>query len=275
MTMGDRSNLKRVLIIHPEGNTFNNPSLKCIVDLLLHNGYEIDVRYADTGLPMPVYKGVRFLPYGYAIRKLKGFITNWLCSQILTKIAVLIEHWFYYHKYSFVIGVDREGLIQASILHKINNTPVVFISFEIMFENETSARFKSLERLASKNASLWIVQDDTRAACLIRENQLQESTKFLLPLASAGIGKATSDRLRDKLNIPRDKKTAIIIGSVTGWSMTNEILRTIPDWPEDWVLIVHERYGKTREILSTQMSSMAELIDKKIFIKNFIKNKKN
>ena len=45
--------LKRVLIIHTDGNSFNNPSLKCIIDLLLEKGCEIDLRYPKSDAPMP------------------------------------------------------------------------------------------------------------------------------------------------------------------------------------------------------------------------------
>ena len=83
-----------------------------------------------------------------------------------------------------------------------------------MFEDETSARYKSLEKEASKNVAAWIVQDEVRAEQLQRENLLDPSNKILLPLASAGVGVAKTDRLRDRLGIPHDKKVAIVIGSL-------------------------------------------------------------
>jgi hypothetical protein len=45
--------LKNVLIIHTDGNSFNNPSLKCIMDLLLEQGCKIDLRYPKSFAPMP------------------------------------------------------------------------------------------------------------------------------------------------------------------------------------------------------------------------------
>ncbi len=258
--------LKNVLIIHEEGNSFNNPSLKCIIDLLLSKGCEIDLRYPRRHAPMPAVKGVRFLPFGNTLRRFKSVASNILCFEPLIFLSVLVEKLILYKKYDLIIGVDRLGLIEASILNVITKTPYIFLSFEISFASETSHRFKSLEKRASKNVSLWIVQDEVRAQHLQFENQLQESNKFLLPLASASVGALKIDRLRDQLGIPADKKVAITIGSVSKWSMTGLILKCIVDWPDDWVFVVHERYGRTSELLKNEVASFKELLGHKIYI---------
>jgi hypothetical protein len=135
-----------------------------------------------------------------------------------------------------------------------------------MFEAETSSRYKSLERRVSNSVSLWLVQDDVRAQQLEAENGLQSARKMLLPLASAGLGSPQDDRLRDTLGVPPDKHVAIMIGSVEGWSMAGRILRSVADWPEDWVLIVHERYGRTRVSLGSDFASIEPLIGRTIFL---------
>jgi hypothetical protein len=116
--------------------------------------------------------------------------------------------------------------------------------------------------------SLWIVQDEVRAQQLQFENVLQSSNKFLLPLASAGVGSAKAERLRDRLGIPEEKKVAIVIGSVYGWSMISQIIKSVVNWPEEWVLIVHERYGQTSELLSAEVAAVENLLNCKIFISN-------
>lgn len=258
--------LKRILIIHTDGNSFNNPSLKCIIDLLLEKGCQIDLRYPKSYALMPPYEGVRFLPFGKVIQRLKLIISARVCSWPLVFLSVFVENFFFYKKYDLIIGVDRQGLIEASALNKITGTPHIFISFEIMFESETSARYKSLERIASMGVAGWLVQDKVRAEQLQNENGLDPNKKILLPLASAGMGCPKATRLRDHLGIPGDKKVAISIGSVSGWSMTNQILKSVVDWPEDWVLIIHERYGRTSENLKGELAALTHLIGRKIFI---------
>ena len=260
--------LKRILIIHPEGNSFNNPTLKCIIDLLIQRGCEIDLRYKSFYAPMPALDGVKLLPYKKTLSRVKTVLVNKVCVKKLIFLYVLLEKLFLYkNNYDLIIGVDRQGLIEADMLSKITSTPYVLISFEIMFESETSARYKSLEREASKNVALWIVQDKVRAQQLQNENRLNPAKRYLLPLASAGFGQMETKRLRDDLGIPRNKKVAIVIGSISKWSMVGQILMTTKDWSDDWVLIVHERYGNTYEILKKECAAIIhELKDKKIFI---------
>ncbi len=259
---------KQVLIIHADGNLFNNPSLKCIADLLLQRGCEIDFRYPKSFAPMPATKGIRLLPFGPKLWRIKSFIFNRLCISPLVFLSALLEQLFLYKKYDLIIGVDRQGLIEAEMLHKITQTPFVYISFEIMFESETSAHCKKLERNASRDVSFWVVQDKERAEQLQRENHLNTGNRFLLPLASSGVGEIAAERLRDRLGIPDDKYVAITIGSVADWSMTREIIQSVASWPDDWVLIVHERYGRTSQSLEDALAEIAPLVGKKIFLSN-------
>ncbi|TXI78419.1 MAG: hypothetical protein E6Q42_03295 [Dechloromonas sp.] len=243
--------MNRVLIIHGEGNTFNNPSLKAIIDLLVTNGYQCHVRYPHGNAPMPAYPGVVQLSYGWFLQKLKRWTYDRLCSAGLARLFVSIEDRIVYPHFDLILAVDRLGLIEAAVLHERHGTPFVFISFEIMFASETSRRFKRLEREAARDCSMWLAQDRIRAACLIEENDLSADTAFLLPLASAGLGKFPPVRLRDRLGIPVECKVAILMGSLASWSMAREIIDTVRNWPQDWVLIVHERYGNTEANLRT------------------------
>lgn len=257
---------KRILVVHTDGNTFNNPSLKCIIDLLLEKGFKIDLRYPRSYAPMLFINGVRLISFGRIVRRLKSIIFDQICMWRFIFLSVYLEKLFLYKKYDLIIGVDRQGLIEASVLNKITATPYIFVSFEIIFESETSTRYKSLERKASKSVALWIVQDEVRAEQLQYENNLHPENRILLPLASAGVGELKAERLRDSLGIPGDKKVAIIIGSVSSWAMINQILKTVVDWPDNWVLIVHERYGRTRESLGEALAAIEHLQEQKVFI---------
>lgn len=259
---------KRVLILQREGNAFNNPSLKCIIDLLLENKYQIDIRYRNSYAVMPPVRWIRYLPYGRIIGLFKLILSDRLCAWPMIIFSVYVENFFLYNKYDLIIGIDRHGLVEASALSKLTNTPYIFISFEIMFKSETSVRYKSIEQTASKDVAFWIVQDEVRAKQLQSENLLSSSNKFLLPLASAGSGLLKTERLRDYLGIPEGKKVAILIGSVTGWSMTGQIIKSAIDWPEDWVLIVHERYGRTSRLLAEEAVAFHDAIGSKIFVSN-------
>lgn len=265
-TPSRQNTLKKILIIHTDGNSFNNPSLKCIIDLLLDKGCEIDLRYPKSPAPMPYHEGIRLLPFGVWVGRWKSRVFNRYCFRPLVFLSVLVEKFVYYNKYDLIIGVDRQGLIEAGALNKLTKTPYVYISFEISFEDETSARYKSLEKEASKNVAAWVVQDEVRAGHLQRENHLDPLNKILLPLASAGAGVAKADRLRNRLGIADDKKVAIAIGAISKWTMTSQIMQCVAGWPEDWVLVVHDRFGQTRELLAGELAAFTNLLDRRIFI---------
>ena len=242
--------LKKVLIIHTDGNTFNNPTLKCIIDLLVGNSVFVTIRYPVSNAPMPSTMGVKLLPWGRIYNKFKKLIYNYLTSWYFSFIIVYFEKAFIISgNYDLIIAVDRVGLIEAAHLKKITGIPFVFFSFEIMFECETSTAFKSLEKKASRDASYWFIQDEVRAKCLQRENALSFTNYSIVPLASAGIGHMRPERLRDKLGIPVEKKVAILMGSLANWSMAEDIIGSTLGWPEDWVLVVHCRYGLTHDFM--------------------------
>src|SRR4029078_10432171 len=136
---------------------------------------------------------------------------------------------------------------EAAALSALTGTPYILISFEIMFASETSHRVKRIERKASRNLALWVIQDEERAACLQEENGLDSKKRMLVPLASLGLGIQAAPRLRDELGIPKEKKVAILMGTIADWAMAKEIILSAPNWPDKWVLIIQESYGRNRE----------------------------
>lgn len=243
--------MRRVLIIHTDGNTFNNPSLKSVVDLLLSKGVLVDITYPAGRAPMPAIKGINQKPWGRLVGRIKNIINDKLCSWHISRLYSKLEYLsLKKDTYDLVIAVDRIGLIEAAHLKSFFGVPFVFFSFEIMFESETSKRFKVLERKASHEVSHWFVQDEVRAACLVRENGLVNKPATIIPLASAGLGVKSKDRLRDFIGVPARKKVAILIGSLSQWTQADEIICSALNWPEDWVLIVHDRYGATSAFIS-------------------------
>jgi len=257
--------LRRVLLIHPEGNTYNNPTLKCIVDLLLDKGVHVDIRYQKSELVLSEVSGLTLLPFSLTYARIKNLIFNRICSKWLSWVSVQLERIFIYKNYDLIIGVDRLGLIEAAFLYQSTKTPYVFFSFEIMFEIETSKSYKLLERGASKYVTHWVVQDELRASKLEVENELGHVPCSLIPLASSATGMVTNSSLRDRLRIPKNKKVALIMGSISNWSMTGDIIKSVLTWDEEWVLIVHERYGNTEAALSSIGVDVAEINHDKVF----------
>jgi hypothetical protein len=263
----DSMSRQRVLIIHEEGNAANNPSLRCIIHSLLSifSGVDILVRARDVGITYPDWPGVNWIlqrPVAWQLKKAVfiglGFKPG----------AFFVTRFFSRTRYALLIGVDRQGLLEAAALSRASRTPCCMVSFEIEYANETSRRYKSSERLAAAELRLAIVQDEVRAADLIAENGIQQDSIFILPLASRGLAKpGGAKRLRDSMGIPRDRKVAISIGSIEDWSMVDRIIKSISSWPDDWVLLLHDRYGNTSKSLQSIGGIPSGLLER-IFVSN-------
>ena len=257
--------MKKVLIIHPEGNAFNNPSIKALIDLLQSYGVIVSIRYQRSAVPMANSSGVILRPWGKIYGRLKRIVFDYFASELISYALILGELLFLQEKYDLIVGVDRQGIIEAYLWWRLTRIPYVFWSFEIMFLSETSVKYKKLEKQASKFASLWFVQDKLRASKLRSENDFANYNCRFVPLASAGIGEFSDKRLRDELGIPKSKKVAMLMGSLSEWSMASEVIQTVDRWPSDWVLIVHDRYGRTDAFIRKIAPSLAGLVQTKIF----------
>lgn len=254
---------KKVLIIHPEGNMFYNPTMKCIIDLLIDKNVDIVLRYNKSMAETSLHEKIKLFPYGSIHKKIKAILFDKIGFKWLINIYVQIISRIYCGKIDLVIGVDRQGLIEAAIISEAMCIPYIFISFEITFESEVGKRFKKIEKMSSQNVKYWFVQDEVRKKCLIEENDLSENNCITIPLASAGLGKLPNKRLRDDLEgISKMKKVAILLGSIASWTMAKEIIESVALWPDDWVLIVHDRYGNTDKVLQNLCINMSFFRDK-------------
>jgi hypothetical protein len=256
----------RVLLIHAEGTTFTNPSLDALIAALTENGIACDLR-TPAGTPPPPRSAVVWLPVRPVLRRIKSVVTNRLSSRAGTAVVARLEHAFVYRRaYDLIIGVDRRGIIEAREVARLVGCAYAYFSFEIMFAAETSARFKRPEQVASRGACLWVVQDAERGRELARENGLSEDRRMLLPLAARGPAAPAVDRLRDRLGVPPERRVAISIGSLEGWTLAADLLVAVAHWPAEWVLIVHERFGRARELVLQHAPAAAPLIGERIFL---------
>ena len=248
--------MKKILIVHHPGNAFSNPTLESFIQHALSNSMEIDIRCRNSMAPKPDMGNLVWLKYGKIIGMLKKYFLKIRSARIVIWLTNLYEAVFIFRKkYDLIVGIDREGLIDAGHYAFFSNTPYVFFSFEILFADEIGRHRKQLEKKYAKNVDLWMVQDEVRARHLAEENNLSLDNCFICPVASAGQGELNQVRLRDKLGVDQGKKVAIMIGSLSSWSMSYEIIASVPTWPDDWVLIVHERYGRANQIVKDRIGT--------------------
>jgi hypothetical protein len=235
--------MKNIYIFFEEGNLVNNPSLNCFIkDLSKKNNLKI---FCNQNKFNGNFDNTKFYFKSKLFNKISNIIYNKICYYNLALFYFIISRYYIlFHDIDLVIGIDRIGLIEGYFISKLKKKPLVYISFEIFFQEETSKKFKDLEKKTSKLVKLFIVQDKKRKKNLSYENDLKDNKVFILPLASSSIKikKNYNGFLEKKLNIKDNSKILAMIGSCVKWTMIDEVLANMSNWPKNWVLLIHDRY---------------------------------
>lgn len=156
-----------------------------------------------------------------------------------------------------LIGTNPTGLLAAFLVSKITKDPYIYSVQELFLSADikgvVNRIIKKMERKANKGALFTVEFDETRAALLAKDNSL--SPKSMLVVPNAPIGSANGERssyLREKFNIPDDKKIALYTGGIADYNLTSQHIERIETWPDNVVLIMHcwgrnEEIGKLKE----------------------------
>jgi len=157
--------------------------------------------------------------------------------------------WFYAQashgrKHRFLVGFDPGGLRNAALLGMLWQIPFVYHSLEIVCEDTLTTRrqrlAKWIDRMLSARALLTLTQDKARADILVRENHLPREKIAVVPNAALGEPMPEKSRwLRDKFGIEDSKVIVLATGSLIPEHMIEEIVRSVPTWPSQFVLMAH------------------------------------
>ena len=160
-------------------------------------------------------------------------------------------------KNSILIATDPPGLWVASLISKKTNCSYIYSIREIFLSADiidpVDRIIKHFERQANKNALFTVEFDETRAGLFQKDNHLSPEKMRIVP--NAPIGEAKNKRcryLREKLNIPDDKKIALYTGGIADYNLTYEHIKSTETWPDNVVLVMHcwgrkEQIGKLKE----------------------------
>lgn len=166
-----------------------------------------------------------------------------------------------------LIGTDPPGLLAAFFASKITKDPYVYSVQEIFLSADIKKAvdrlIKYLERKINKGALFTVEFDETRAALLAKDNSLPPESMLVVP--NAPIGSANGERssyLREKFNIPDDKKIALYTGGIADYNLTYEHIESIETWPENVVLVMH-CWGSEEEI--ARLKKFAQKFNREIY----------
>lgn len=242
--------IKKILIVHPEGNFNNNPNLSGIIELLCEIGYDVSILSVSKNF----YQAVPCANVSLLLQnKWVGKIKEKLCNSFenLDEIKKFYRPFLMnMNKYDLVIGVDRQGVIEASLIAGHLGVPYGFISYEIFFAEECGAHFKAAEIHACRDIAFAVTQDGVRASHLGKENSIPLEKAIIIPVAGRGVKKAKKNHfLNTKLDIGKNNSIALFAGALVERNMIGEIIGGLNYWPTNWAVVLHGRYGK-RDIQS-------------------------
>lgn len=153
-------------------------------------------------------------------------------------------------KYAAVLGVDPEGLCHAFAMNKHIRKPLVYASFELLFQNEVFSdqekNLKDKELRASREVALVLVQDELRER-LLRENcEFTKASFCHCPVAPWPESLRKSDFLRRELGIPAGKRIVLVAGHLHPFSSRDLLHEMVSHWRDPYHLVVHSRFDLTK-----------------------------
>ena len=240
--------MRHCLILHFWADIDTNPTLMGLMRQLIHAGFKIDLICETRDF---------FLPPSLSAEHINiQPVSSWrdCTEQLHTELSATLTK----GQYAFILAVDPQSLYAGRYLLQNNSTPLIYLSFEILFHDELltpeDINLKKVEIELSRRAALVIIQDKERGAKLAQENRLEDKEFLYLPNAPKEKQyPQPSSFLRDKLNIPPAKRIVLHTGSFDFWTAGEELIAATEKFPDKYVLVIHSRQIPGKNDLITQM----------------------
>lgn len=269
---------KKILIIYPSflPNFDANISLCLIIQEMVKRGASVDVcirgdSYASVqrsgALRLFLLPG-RFFDPMRACTPLHAVYRVLWGGDSFSKETYLFSR-FSAHDYSCIVGVDPAGISVAHMLNRFAAKPLVYVSYELLFEDEIDDKelpvidLKKKEIEACKHVTLALLQDEERADAFSRENGFARDKIALCPVSPPSRQISRSRVLKEKFKIAADKKIVLFLGATGPWASTLELPEMVSYWPENYCLFVHTFYPCGKQFQSYFSKSIKE---EKIYI---------
>jgi glycosyltransferase involved in cell wall biosynthesis len=293
MTALQRQPNTRIAVFFWEGYLGVSPSLINALRLLAQQNYQVDVfmqynfcgfpdapqldakvrlhrcytvgAYIRTWLPESV-QSVEWLPIGNPLSD-----SNSSLLKKMTRTAKELSYWACWivdhlmftafalfrtlpHQYICFIGVDRDGLLGATIIGFAKGIQTVCWSLEIRSLRDSRSCFqrlaKRLETKCLQGVAKTITQDQFRAEALAKENAIDLSRIITVPNSPIGPPPLIKEKdyLQRRLAIPKSVSAIVLhLGEIGPELLSLELAKTTVDWPSECLLVFHERRIRSRE----------------------------
>jgi hypothetical protein len=227
--------------------------------MLTERRFEVDLLMEDPGeftVPKFPHPGLRMrtLPPGdlsVSATSFRGWPRRSLRNMICARRRRLARPWndlAFFHlarasRYDAILGVDPAGIAVAARINRLARRPLIYLSYELLFDEEMATAeerdIRQAERDAVKQASLFLIQDEERAAALSAELGVPRHLMELSPVAPAPQPAPSSDYLRRRFPIASDQRIVLYFGQLGAWTGRDELAEMVASWPTQFCLVLH------------------------------------
>lgn len=224
---------KIALIVNENRELSTYPSVINSIYLFLKNGYEIDLIVPKSMNIDCDIKSTTVIRYNYEgilpLKTINGLIG--IIHQLLSK------------KYNLILPYHAYGLIATGMACTIRKTPYGYFCLEIkcfdQIKKIEDKVMKFLEIYFNKKADFTIVQDKSRNELIKKTHGLEDNSIYCIPNSYLGPFNERSDYLRDKFDIPRNRKIALYSGALESWAIDENLILSVDGWDDNYVLVLH------------------------------------
>jgi glycosyltransferase involved in cell wall biosynthesis len=187
-------------------------------------------------------------PFDGLLKQIKtlSYWACWLIDHIV--FTAFSFFWIFPCRYLCFIGVDRDGLLTATIAGFLMRVNILCWSLEMRFVGESrhvlQRNIKRLEKYCLRKASNIITQDYCRAEALALENAIDLSKVIIVPNSPSGPPPriTESDYLQRRLSLsPSHSIIVLHLGLIAPSLYSWELAKSTTSWPVECLLVFHER----------------------------------
>lgn len=167
-------------------------------------------------------------------------------------------------KYDSIIGIDPQGLVAASAVSLcLRRVPLIYHSLESLLIKNAVIKFA--EKCAIRRALAIIALSEDIAEALSHQFHIDPNKFIVVPNAPISSGnKEKTNFIRNKFHISHQQKIALYSGSFIHEHSVEELIKVVPSWPSEWVLVLHG-WGPKEQV--PYLEGLAgDLLNKRIFI---------
>jgi glycosyltransferase involved in cell wall biosynthesis len=272
--MTNKQQRKSVAIVAPFGYATVIQSVMNTARYIASQGYDVDlfmttdsrfsfITFAEENIKVHYFQ-ISILDKLFA----RTIFARYIDIKILQAVESALSRFGSGNSYAFVIGFEPNGIIMAGIMSLIWRVPCVYHSLEIpdLVSNPSSYNIPLfLERHFAQSAIYCLTQDEQRCDVLALQYDLPREKLLVVYNSPIGDEKfpQKSTYLIDKFKI-ENKQIVLAVGSLQLQHYIDEIVRSVDDWPDNFVLVVHGWFGNAKD--EQAIRSEADSRTEKVFI---------